>query len=168
MAADGAAFRRVVASPAPLRVLGLQAIRWLLEHGALVIAAGGGGIPVARTGASGDKRLHGVSAVIDKDLCTSLLAREIQADLLIIATDVPAVYIDWGLPTQRALGHVTPEDLAMHHFVEGSMGPKVEAARGFVLATGKPAVIGSLDQIEDMLAGHAGTQVYLAKASGAV
>ncbi|KAA0986225.1 carbamate kinase [Pseudomonas sp. ANT_J12] len=168
MAADGAAFRRVVASPAPLRVLGLQAIRWLLEHGALVIAAGGGGIPVARTGASGDSRLHGVSAVIDKDLCTSLLARELQADLLIIATDVPAVYIDWGLPTQRALGEVTPQDLAKYHFAEGSMGPKVEAARDFVLATGKRAVIGSLDQIEEMLAGNAGTRVYLAKANGAV
>jgi len=102
MAADGAAFRRVVASPQPLRVLGLQAIRWLLEHGALVIAAGGGGIPVARIGDA--PGLQGVQAVIDKDLCSSLLARELQADVLVIATDVPAVYLDWGQPTQRAIG----------------------------------------------------------------
>lgn len=159
MAADGDGFRRVVASPLPLRVLGLQAIRWLLEHGALVIAAGGGGIPVARTGEGGNPDLQGVSAVIDKDLCTSLLARELEADVLIIATDVPSVYLDWGHPTQRAIGKVTPEALAEHDFAAGSMGPKVEAARAFVLATGQRAVIGSLDQIEDMLAGNAGTQV---------
>lgn len=160
MAADGDAFRRVVASPQPLRVLGLQAIRWLLEHGALVIAAGGGGIPVARAGDGSDpQRLQGVAAVIDKDLCTSLLARELQADVLIIATDVPAVYLDWGLPTQRAIGQVTPQALAGHDFAAGSMGPKVAAARAFVLATGQRAVIGSLEHIEDMLAGTAGTQV---------
>jgi carbamate kinase len=162
MAADGAAFRRVVASPHPLRVLGLQAIRWLLEHGALVIAAGGGGIPVARN--EDGAGLHGVEAVIDKDLCTSLLARELQADVLIIATDVPAVYLDWGQPGQRAIGKVTPEALGGHDFAGGSMGPKVEAARAFVLATGQRAVIGSLEQIEDMLAGSAGTQVCRATA----
>mgnify|MGYP000004325908 CR=1 FL=1 len=177
MAADGAAFRRVVASPQPLRVLGLQSIRWLLEHGALVIAAGGGGIPVARAaqasrasraGDDSDRQtLHGVAAVIDKDLCTSLLARELQADLLVIATDVPAVYLDWGQPTQRAIGKVTPQALAGHDFAAGSMGPKVAAARAFVLATGHRAVIGSLEQIEDMLAGRAGTQVCLAAAGGA-
>ena len=168
MAADGDAFRRVVASPLPLRVLGLQAIRWLLEHGALVIAAGGGGIPVARAAEGGEhKGLHGVAAVIDKDLCSSLLARELQADLLVIATDVPAVYLDWGQPTQRAIGKVTPQALAGHEFAAGSMGPKVEAARAFVLATGQRAVIGSLDRIEDMLAGKAGTQVCTEAAGGA-
>lgn len=160
MAADGEAFRRVVASPQPQRVLGLQAIRWLLEHGALVIAAGGGGIPVAREVHGSDPHLlHGVAAVIDKDLCTSLLARELQADVLVIATDVPAVYLDWGQPTQRALGKVTPQELAAYDFAAGSMGPKVEAARAFVLATGRRAVIGSLDQIQGMLAGTAGTQI---------
>jgi carbamate kinase len=157
MAADGAAFRRVVASPQPLRVLGLQAIRWLLERGALVIAAGGGGIPVARNGEEND--LHGVEAVIDKDLCSSLLARELHADVLVIATDVAAVYLDWGLPTQRAIDQVTPHDLSGHDFAVGSMQPKVDAARAFVLATGQRAVIGSLEQIEAMLAGSAGTQV---------
>jgi carbamate kinase len=167
MAADGDAFRRVVASPLPVRVLGLQAIHWLLEHGALVIAAGGGGIPVARGGDASDHRLQGVSAVIDKDLCTGLLARELKADVLVIATDVAAVYLDWGLPTQRAIGKVTPQALDGHDFAAGSMGPKVEAARAFVLATGRRAVIGSLDQIEAMLAGSAGTQVCPAAAGGA-
>ena len=156
-AADGNGFRRVVASPQPLRVLGLDPIRWLLEKGALVIAAGGGGIPVAR-GADGHS-LHGVDAVIDKDLCSGLLAGELQADCLIIATDVEGVYLDWGKPTQRALGKVTPHMLAQHVFPAGSMGPKVEAACKFVLATGKKALIGSLDQIEEMLAGNAGTEV---------
>jgi len=168
MAADGGAFRRVVASPQPLRVLGLQSIRCLLEHGALVIAAGGGGIPVARSGAGNDlPGLHGVAAVIDKDLCTSLLARELQADVLVIATDVAAVYLDWGLPTQRAIGRVTPQALAGHDFAAGTMGPKVEAARAFVLATGQRAVIGSLDRIEEMVAGTAGTQVCTEAAGGA-
>jgi carbamate kinase len=160
MAADGDAYRRVVASPLPLRILGLPAIRWLLEYGALVIAAGGGGIPVARMGnGGGTGMLQGVSAVIDKDLCTSLLARELNAGVLVIATDVPAVYLDWGQPTQRAIGKVTPQELAASDFAAGSMGPKVKAARGFVLATGRRAVIGSLDQIEGMLAGTAGTQI---------
>jgi carbamate kinase len=169
LVADGAGWRRVVASPQPQRVLGLQAIRWLLERGALVIAAGGGGIPVARTpstpgtqgakAAQGPDTLQGVAAVIDKDLCSGLLARELQADVLVIATDVAAVFVDWGLPTQRALGHVTPAQLAGMAFAAGSMGPKVEAARAFVQATGRRAVIGSLDQIEQLLAGQAGTQI---------
>jgi carbamate kinase len=165
MAADGDSFRRVVASPQPLRVLGLQAIRWLLEHGAVVIAAGGGGIPVAS--AAPGEGLEGVEAVIDKDLCTSLLARELQADVLIIATDVSEVYLDWGHPTQRAIGKVTPKALAAQDFAAGSMGPKVAAACAFVLATGQRAVIGSLDQIEDMLAGTAGTQICSEAAGGA-
>ena len=167
MAADGAAFRPVVASPEPLRVLSLQAIHWLLEHGALVIAAGGGGIPVARAGTDADHGLHGVGAVIDKDLCSSLLARELKADVLVIATDVPAVYLDWGQPSQRAIGRVTPQALAGQDFAAGSMGPKVEAACAFVLATGHRAVIGSLDRIEDMIAGTAGTQVCAESAGGA-
>lgn len=165
MAPDGSAFRRVVASPQPVRVLGLQAIRWLLERGALVIAAGGGGIPVARY--KGTKDLQGVEAVIDKDLCSSLLARELQADLLVIATDVSAVFLDWGKPTQNALDKVTPQDLSQYDFAAGSMGPKVEAAQAFVLATGKRAVIGSLEQIEGMLEGSAGTQVYSASLGNA-
>ena len=157
IAADGTGFRRVVASPQPLRVLGLDPIRWLLERGAVVIAAGGGGIPVAK-GIEG-RQLHGVDAVIDKDLCSVLLARGIEADCLVIVTDVKAVFLDWGTPAQRAVDKVTPEALASHAFAAGSMGPKVAAACEFVRATGKRAVIGSLDEIEAMLAGTAGTQV---------
>ncbi len=157
MAPDGESFRRVVASPQPQRVLGLDPIRWLLGHQALVIAAGGGGIPVA-VDADGRSR-HGVEAVIDKDLCSGLLARELNADCLIIATDVDAVYLDWGLPEQRALRHVSPDELARHSFPPGSMGPKVEAASRFAATTGKRALIGSLEHIEAMLEGQAGTEV---------
>lgn len=156
MAPDGKAFRRVVPSPAPKSVLGLQPIRWLLAQGALVVAAGGGGIPVA---ADAQGHIQGVEAVIDKDACSSLLARDLGADCLVIATDVDAVYLDFGLPTQRAVGHVAPEALASVRFPAGSMGPKVEAACDFVRATGQRAVIGSLDRIEAMLRGEAGTQV---------
>ncbi len=175
MAPDGKGVRRVVASPKPLRVLGLDPIRWLLEHEAVVIAAGGGGIPVARN--SPDKgdasqlnsvqlhgaQLHGVDAVIDKDLCSGLLARGIEADCLVIVTDVAAVFLDWGLPSQRAVGRVKPQALMQaledRLFPAGSMGPKVQAACDFVQATGNRAMIGSLDQIEALLDGTAGTQV---------
>jgi carbamate kinase len=157
MAPEGSGWRRVVPSPLPLRVPALRAIRWLLAQGALVIAAGGGGIPVVR-GADGHS-LQGVEAVIDKDLCSALLALELQADCLVIVTDVDAVYLDWGQPGQRALGQVTPKELAPLQFPAGSMGPKVEAATRFVLATGRRAAIGSLGQIEHLLAGTAGTQI---------
>ena len=154
---DGSSMRRLVASPQPKRVLGLESIRLLLEHGALVVAAGGGGIPVALD--VDGRSLRGVDAVIDKDLCSGLLARQLEADCLVIATDVASVFLDWGLPQQRALKRVTPRSLASHVFAHGSMGPKVQAACNFVLATGRRAVIGSLTQIDDMLAGAAGTQV---------
>jgi carbamate kinase len=154
---DGSSMRRLVASPQPKRVLGLESIRLLLEHGALVVAAGGGGIPVALD--VDGHSLRGVDAVIDKDLCSGLLARQLEADCLIIATDVESVFLDLGLPQQRALKRVTPRSLASHVFPHGSMGPKVQAACDFVLATGRRAVIGSLAQIDDMLAGAAGTQV---------
>jgi len=157
MAADGKGFRRVVPSPAPQRVFGLQPMEWLLAHRALVIAAGGGGIPVA-LGADGHS-LHGVEAVIDKDSCSALLARDLHADCLIIATDVSEVFIDFGLPTQRPIRSASPEALGGVSFAAGSMGPKVAAACAFVTTTGRRAVIGSLDQIEAMLRGEAGTQV---------
>jgi carbamate kinase len=156
-APDGTGFRRIVASPLPLRVLGVDPVRWLLQHSAVVIAAGGGGIPVVR--AAGGHTLAGVDAVIDKDLTTALLAQELGADCLVIATDVDAVYLDWGTPSQRAAGKVRPQDLLAHTFPAGSMGPKVQAATGFVLKTGKKALIGSLAQIEEMLAGSAGTEI---------
>ncbi len=158
--------RRVVPSPAPLRVLSLQAIEWLLSHGAIVIAAGGGGVPVAlQSAAHGDgpskglNGLVGVEAVVDKDATSSLLARELGAECLLIATDVPALYLDFGLPTQRALHRVTTTELAHMHFAAGSMAPKVQAACDFVNATGERAVIGSLDDIDAMLRGDAGTQI---------
>ncbi len=157
MAADGAGWRRVVPSPKPLRVTGLEVIRGLLARGTLVIAAGGGGIPVVPRHEGGG--LQGVEAVIDKDLCSALIATELHADCLIIATDVDAVYLDWGLPTQRAVGNTTPQALAAHAFSAGSMAPKVEAACAFVRAGGRRAAIGALGDIEALLAGDRGTQV---------
>lgn len=157
IAPDGTGFRRVVASPYPSRVLGVEPVRWLLQHKAVVIAAGGGGIPVVRV--AGGRSFQGVDAVIDKDLSSALLAQELGADCLVIATDVDAVYLDWGTPSQRAAGKVRPQELLAHTFPAGSMGPKVQAATGFVLKTGKKALIGSLGQIEEMLAGRAGTEV---------
>jgi carbamate kinase len=156
LVAEGSGWRRVVPSPRPLRVPGLAAMRWLLAQGALVIAAGGGGIPVVPRPGGG---LQGVEAVIDKDLCSALIATELQADCLIIATDVPAVYLDWGLPAQRAVGRSTPRALASQVFAAGSMAPKVEAACAFVRATGRRAAIGALDRIEALLAGDEGTQI---------
>ncbi|WP_353117879.1 carbamate kinase [Nitratidesulfovibrio sp.] len=163
MAADGKGFRRVVPSPTPQSVFGLQPMEWLLAHEALVIAAGGGGIPVA-VGADGHS-LHGVEAVIDKDSCSALLARDLNAECLVIATDVSAVYMDFGLPTQRPVHSASPDAFRNVSFAAGSMGPKVAAACAFVKATGQRAVIGSLDQIEAMLRGEAGTQV---RADGAL
>ena len=157
IAPDGDHFRRVVPSPRPLRVLNLPAIRCLVDCGVLVIAAGGGGIPVARSPDS--PALVGVEAVIDKDLCAGLLAQDLGVDCLVIATDVANVFLDWGQPTQRALGRITPAELGQHAFAAGSMGPKVQTACEFATATGHRAVIGSLDEIEAMLAGTAGTQV---------
>ena len=157
MAADGPSFRRVVASPKPRRVLSLQPIEWLLAHGAVVVAAGGGGIPVVPT--DGGPQLHGVEAVIDKDASSSLLARQLSADCLLIATDVDAVYVDFGAPTQRAVTGAAPSAFAHASFAAGSMAPKVDAACEFVQTTGKRAVIGSLEHIEAMLHGSAGTQI---------
>lgn len=163
IAPDGDHFRRVVASPLPLRVLNLEAIRCLIGCGALVIAAGGGGIPVARSGDG--SALIGVEAVIDKDLCAGVLAKDLGVDCLVIATDVASVFLDWGQPAQRGLGRVTPAALAQYTFATGSMGPKVQTACEFVTATGGRAVIGSLDQIEAMLDGTAGTQVVASDAA---
>jgi carbamate kinase len=157
MGVDGSGLRRLVASPRPVRILAMHAIRGLLADGTLVIAGGGGGIPVMRQ-AEGNG-MEGVEAVIDKDLCSALIATGLQADCLIIATDVDAVYVNWGQPNQRRLEQTTPQELALFTFAPGSMAPKVEAAVNFVMATGKRAVIGPLDRIEDMLAGLAGTQI---------
>ena len=156
IAPDGDAFRRVVASPRPQRIFELRPIRQLLEHGTVVICAGGGGIP---TSYDGQRRLEGIEAVIDKDLASSLLARELDADLLVIATDVDGVYDAWGTPGQRLLGHVTPEELESLALPAGSMGPKVRAACEFARETGHRAVIGSLADIAELVAGTTGTNV---------
>jgi carbamate kinase len=162
---DGAAWRRVVPSPEPLRILEMQPIRWLLARGAVVICAGGGGIPTMHPSAgSGD--LVGVEAVIDKDLASELLAEDVHADLFLMATDVDGVYLRWGTPGQRRLEQVTPEELASYQFPAGSMGPKVEAAARFTAKTGRRAAIGSLDDIAGIVAGTAGTNVVGPRVAG--
>jgi carbamate kinase len=155
---DGDHWRRVVPSPEPKQIFELDPIRWLLEKKTIVICAGGGGVPTMYDQAR-ERWLTGVEAVIDKDLASELLARELGADLLVMATDVDGVYADWGTPEQRKLEHVTPEDLRALAFPEGSMGPKVAAAARFVDRTGKRAAIGSLADIEQIVEGSAGTQI---------
>lgn len=155
---DGASWRRVVPSPRPQRIFAIRPIRWLLERGVIVICAGGGGIPTMYLPGS-DRKLSGVEAVIDKDLASDLLARELAADLFIMATDVHGVYRDFGTPRASLIRHTTPEALAAMEFPAGSMGPKVEAACEFVERTGGRAVIGALAEIPAMVAGSAGTQV---------
>jgi carbamate kinase len=155
---DGQHWRRVVPSPEPKRIFEIRPIRGLLNHDVIVICAGGGGVPVMFDPDS-DHKLVGVEAVIDKDLASQLLANDVDADLLVLATDVDAVYTDWGTPQQARLDRVTPAELRSLSFPAGSMGPKVEAVARFVEATGKRAAIGALDDIEAIVEGSAGTQV---------
>ena len=155
--ADGDYWRRVVPSPLPQRIFELRPIRWLLEHGAIVIAAGGGGIPTMYV--PGTRTLVGVEAVVDKDFASAVLAREIEADRFVVATDADAVYLDWGSPQQRAVARAHPDALRDLPFPAGSMGPKVQAAVEFAARTGGEAWIGSLDQLADVIAGNAGTCV---------
>ena len=157
--ADGDAMRRVVPSPAPRRIFEHRPIRWLLDQGCVVICAGGGGIPTAYTA---DRQLTGIEAVIDKDHASGLLARDIEADLLIMATDATAAFVGFGTPEQRAIIRAHPDALLDQHaseFAAGSMLPKIVAACDFARATGKAAVIGALADIGEMLAGTAGTRI---------
>ena len=156
VAPDGDGWRRVVPSPLPKRVFEIRPIRWLLDHNVIVICSGGGGIPTAY---DSQGKLHGVEAVIDKDRASALLAEEVGADWLILATDVDAVYHDWGAPEERRIVRAYPDDLAHAEFPSGSMGPKVEAACAFVANTGNRATIGALGDIGAMLAGEAGTLI---------
>jgi carbamate kinase len=158
---DGDGMRRVVPSPQPKRIFELEAIRSLLDGGCVVICAGGGGIPAAYTAETSPagRRLEGVEAVIDKDLASALLAKDLGADALLIVTDVDAVYDEWGKPEQRAIRRATPEALADAEFAAGSMGPKVKAACSFVEETGGFAVIGSIADTPALLRGEAGTVV---------
>jgi carbamate kinase len=155
---DGDKWRRVVPSPEPKRIFEIRPIRWLLDKGAVVICAGGGGVPTMFSG-SDMRTLVGVEAVIDKDLASELLARDVEAELFVMATDVDGVYADWGTPQERRLEQATPAELRGAQFAAGSMGPKVDAALRFVEATGKRSAIGSLEQIEKIVDGTAGTQV---------
>ena len=162
---DGDSMRRVVPSPLPKRIFGLETIQWLLERGCVVICAGGGGIPVMYTDepVPAGKRLVGIEAVIDKDLASALLAADLKADVLAIVTDVDAVYTGWGTPEQAPIRRITAQELAQSEFAEGSMGPKVKAACAFVEQTGGRAVIGSINDTEALLAGEAGTTVAAAE-----
>jgi carbamate kinase len=155
---DGDKWRRVVASPMPKRIFELRPIKWLLEHNAVVIAAGGGGIPTMYEKGK-ERTLTGVECVIDKDFASELLARELNADLFIMLTDADAVYIDWGKPTQKAIRRASPAALSAMSFAAGSMGPKVEAACRFASATGKKAAIGALADLNAIIAGQMGTTV---------
>lgn len=153
---DGDHWRRVVPSPKPRRIFEIRPIKWLLEKNTIVICAGGGGIPTIY---DDDRQLHGIEAVIDKDLAGELLARELGADLYIMATDVDAVYVDWGTPEAKAIRHAPPDALQRFAFAAGSMGPKVEAACGFAERTGKAAAIGALKDLGRIVEGSAGTTV---------
>ena len=155
---DGEYWRRVVPSPEPHRIFELRPIHWLLEKGTVVICAGGGGIPTSYVKKG---KLEGVEVVIDKDRASSLLAFELDADLLIMATDTDGVYTDWGGDSQVIISKTTPEEIGQYTFDKGSMGPKVEAACTFVERSGQRAVIGSLNDLKKMVDNLAGTQFTL-------
>ena len=155
--ADGDKWRRVVASPEPKRIFQIKPIRWLLENGAVVVCTGGGGIPTMYE--PGTKRLIGAEVVVDKDRASALLAEQLDADLFVMATDVEAVFTGWGTPQQAAIATTTPDELSKQVLPAGSMGPKAEAAAGFVRRTGKRAAIGTLAQLRDVVGGTKGTQV---------
>ena len=154
--ADGEHYRRVVASPTPKSILESGVIELLVNHGVTVICAGGGGIPVVevRNGV-----FLGIEAVIDKDAASALLARNLKADQLVLLTDVDAAYFDWGKPEARAIKKAHPSMLDLQRFPAGSMRPKIEAAMDFATRTGKPASIGALEDVVNLLAGTSGTTI---------
>lgn len=153
---DGTGWRRVVPSPEPAEIVELGLIRALVDRGTTVVCAGGGGVPVTRTRAG---QLRGVEAVVDKDLTAALLAEALGADALLILTDVGAVINGYGTAQARPIHRVTPEELRTVPLPAGSMGPKAEAACRFAEATGRPAVIGHIDDAAALLDGGAGTLV---------
>ena len=159
-------WRRVVPSPDPVEILEPMTIELLLDAGAVVVANGGGGIPMVR---DEDGTLHGVEAVVDKDLAGGLLAEAVQAEMYAMLTDVQAVAVGYGTPAQEWLGETTVENLRRYqgegHFAAGSMGPKVEAACRFVESTGRPAIIAALDELADAVSGDCGTRVIAGEAA---
>jgi len=152
-------YRRVVPSPEPVEIVELDVIRSLMNRGVLVVACGGGGIPVIRCGS----QLKGVEAVIDKDRASALLASKLGVDIFAISTDVDAVYLDYKKPTQQPLRSISASELAAHyragHFPAGNMGPKVESALRFLEAGGKEVVITSFEELAEAIAGRAGTHI---------
>jgi carbamate kinase len=162
----GRGWRRTVASPRPQRIVETEVIRMLLDHGVVVVASGGGGIPVAIQ----DGKLVGVEAVVDKDLASGLLARDLGADLLLIPTAVPRVAIRFGTPEQRWLDTITVEEarafIESGEFGKGSMEPKVAAVADFVASTrGSVGIIGAAEQMPAILAGKAGTRIVASESS---
>lgn len=156
---DGDHLRRVVPSPAPKRIIQERQIRGLLGAGCVVICAGGGGIPTAY---GDDRTLHGVEAVIDKDHASGLLAKDVDADVFVMATDTPAAFLGFGTDEQQTIVAAHPDALLAEHrdaFAAGSMLPKVVAACDFARSTGKTAVIGQLSDIQSLVAGEAGTRI---------
>lgn len=153
---EGGRYRRVVPSPSPQRILQSDAVRLLLANDYCVICSGGGGIPVVR---DGEGKLQGVDAVIDKDHASAMLALTLEADMLILATDVDAVYRNWGEQEPSPIFRAQPSELEQMELPAGSMAPKVEAACRFVRATGKPAVIGALGNLDSILDGRSGTRI---------
>lgn len=166
MGRDGDGYRRLVPSPEPHAIAEIRSLRALVDSGALLICAGGSGIPVTLDGRG---TLRGVEAVVDKDLTSALLARRLDADMLLMLTDVDSVHADWGGASERPIASAEPADLREMSFASGSMGPKVEAACRFVEATERRAAIGSLRDAARIVRGEAGTQVGAgaAAASGA-
>jgi carbamate kinase len=140
-----------------VRIFEIMPIRWLLERGAVVICTGGGGIPTMYL--PGTRTLVGAEVVIDKDRASALLAEQLEADLLVMATDVDAIYTDFGTPQQAAIGRTTPSHLEALALPAGSMGPKAEAAISFVRHTGKRAAIGTLAELGDVIAWGRGTRI---------
>jgi len=156
IARDGTSWRRVVASPEPQEILGMDVIHLLLQHKVTVICAGGGGIPVV---ADADGGLRGSEAVIDKDLVSALLARNIEADMLLMLTDVDAVYDGYGTPHAQPLSRISAARISIDDYPSGSMGPKIAAAMRFAKATGKPAAIGRLVDATEIVVGRRGTWI---------
>jgi carbamate kinase len=153
---DGTAWRRVVPSPEPTAIVELDLIKLLVNSGAVVICTGGGGVLVIR---GADGAFHGIEAVLDKDLTAALLATALDADMLLLLTDVLAVIDGYGTPDARPIRRASPAQLRARSFPAGSMGPKVEAVCRFVEATGRPAAIGRLDDAGALLDGAAGTTI---------
>ena len=159
-------YRRVVPSPEPIEIVELEVIRDLVRDGVLVIACGGGGIPVVRA----DGGVHGVEAVIDKDRASSLLALELGVDLFVISTDVDRIYLDYKKATQRPLDLATASSLEQHyragHFPPGNMGPKVESVLRFLRGGGQEAIVTCYEQLHAAVSGNAGTHIVTDVAAG--